>query len=247
MIDRMERLTPQAKHVFEFARQEADKARYTKITPEHLLIALSLESEGAAFLILKQLRVTEANIRSYTTETLNRVERRMALSRGTPDLSDELKTVIAQAFAEVEKTKLPYVTTDQLLLAYVRLREPQNPILQRKRSLIEEFVLPQLEYAALMSQEWKDSKLSFVEVVPAEKVAGAVEICRAANDYFHEVVTIDLIKLLGNLKAIRGISLDPITQGIPPTVTIIVERMPKNGTSHPPISDASSEDKPSTP
>jgi ATP-dependent Clp protease ATP-binding subunit ClpC len=65
-------VTPRARQVIEFARQEAERQGHDQIDPEHLLIGATREDHGVAAQVLRDLQAPPEGVREKVAELTDR-------------------------------------------------------------------------------------------------------------------------------------------------------------------------------
>ncbi|MFE9641841.1 Clp protease N-terminal domain-containing protein [Nocardiopsis alba] len=105
--------TDRAKRVVVYAQDEAVQLKRNHIRPEHVLLAILREAEGAASCALKALDVDyEA---ALTSVIENGGQRRWRLRRHVP-FHSETRTSLEQAFRETQRLQHGFLCTEHLLL-----------------------------------------------------------------------------------------------------------------------------------
>ena len=116
---RMDKLTIKAQEAVQQAQQIAERNQNVQIDVEHLLSALLAQTEGVTGPILQKLGV---NIGLLAQQVESEIQRSPKVS-GTADvgasLAPRLKQATNIAFAEAERMKDEYVSTEHLLLGIV--------------------------------------------------------------------------------------------------------------------------------
>lgn len=70
-----ERFTERAKKVLTLAQEEAERSHHSYIGTEHLLLGLIREDEGLAAVVLRNLAIDHATVRTRIESVLGRNER----------------------------------------------------------------------------------------------------------------------------------------------------------------------------
>ncbi|MDI6715532.1 MAG: ATP-dependent chaperone ClpB [Actinomycetota bacterium] len=115
---RMDKFTIKSQEALGEAQRLAEEMGHQQVEPEHLLAALLDQQDGIVSPILQKLGVNQALIKSQVKAELDRrpkVSGAMAASYVAP----ELKKLLDGAFAEAEKLKDEYVSTEHLLIALI--------------------------------------------------------------------------------------------------------------------------------
>lgn len=117
MAPNFEHFTKTARQSLSLAQEEARRLNHAYIGTEHLLLGLMREEEGLAARVLSEMGLTVTQLRVA-------VERMVGSGERTPislQLSDQTKRVIELAIAESRKRGHPFIGTEHLLMAMVRL------------------------------------------------------------------------------------------------------------------------------
>ncbi len=127
---RLEKLTDAARSALEGAFRLASEARHAAVEPEHLLLALAGDRDGAAAALLRNVGVDVARLET-------RLQARLA-DRPTADhvapsdqyLSRELSKVLDEAEKEAAQRNDRYTSVDQLLLGLASVASPARELLE---------------------------------------------------------------------------------------------------------------------
>ncbi len=127
---RLEKLTDAARSALEGAFRLASEARHAAVEPEHLLLALAGDRDGAAAALLRNVGVDVAQLET-------RLQARLA-DRPTADhvapsdqyLSRELSKVLDEAEKEAAQRNDRYTSVDQLLLGLASVASPARELLE---------------------------------------------------------------------------------------------------------------------
>lgn len=112
-----ERFTDRARHVVVFAQEEARRLNHNHIGTEHILVALSIESEGIAGRTLDALGVSVEQIREQIEEIVSRGQ--SAPSSHTP-FTKEAKRALELSLREALQLGDNHIGTEHLLLGLIR-------------------------------------------------------------------------------------------------------------------------------
>ncbi len=127
---RLEKLTDAARSALEGAFRLASESRHAAVEPEHLLLALAGDRDGAAAALLRNVGVDVAQLET-------RLQARLA-DRPTADhvapsdqyLSRELSKVLDEAEKEAAQRNDRYTSVDQLLLGLASVASPARELLE---------------------------------------------------------------------------------------------------------------------
>ncbi|WP_311408102.1 ATP-dependent Clp protease ATP-binding subunit [Liquorilactobacillus uvarum] len=112
--------TPSARQVLVLAQEQAKYFRHQAVGTEHLLLALTLETNGIASKVLQQFIVTETDIR----EEIERLTGYGTLKRNGANnylpYSPRAKEILSVAGDEAKRTNSTKIGTEHLLLALLR-------------------------------------------------------------------------------------------------------------------------------
>ncbi|PYT26784.1 MAG: ATP-dependent chaperone ClpB [Acidobacteria bacterium] len=128
---RFDRLTQKAQESVQQAQSIAEKNQHQGLTPLHLLIALASEREGIVRPVLEKCDVHPDAVVLEAERMLAGVPKVSGVGAGMY-LSPALNQVFERAFAEAEKFKDEFVSTEHLLLAIAQQKhEPAGQLLDR--------------------------------------------------------------------------------------------------------------------
>ena len=128
---RFEKLTQKAQEAVQQAQSIAEKNQHQGLTPLHLLIALASEREGIVRPVLEKCDVHPDAVVLEAERMLAGVPKVSGAGAGMY-LSPALNQVFERAFAEAEKFKDEFVSTEHLLLAIAQQKhEPAGQLLDR--------------------------------------------------------------------------------------------------------------------
>ncbi|MBT8340908.1 MAG: ATP-dependent chaperone ClpB [Desulfatitalea sp.] len=114
---RFDRFTIKSQELIQSAQQLAAGRKHQQIEPEHLLAGMLAEKEGVARAIMQKLGVSADAVFRDTDAAMNRLPQ----VTGAADVyfSARTKALLERAFAEADKMKDEYVSTEHILLAAV--------------------------------------------------------------------------------------------------------------------------------
>src|SRR5438552_2207723 len=112
---RMDRLTEKSQDALQAAQALAEGLQQQAIEPEHLLLTMVEQSDG---IVLPVLRKLEARPDDVVAALRAELEKKPKVSGVAEQafISSDLKKVLDAAFAEMQKLKDEYVSTEHLLL-----------------------------------------------------------------------------------------------------------------------------------
>jgi ATP-dependent Clp protease ATP-binding subunit ClpB len=128
----LNKLTEKAQEAVLGAQQLAERTNHPQLEPEHLLATLVEQPEGVVPALLRKLNVDPAQVRASVRAELAKSPQ--AYGGAQPGLSPRFRAVTDAAFAEAERLKDEYVSTEHLLLAIVAEpgRAPAARLLQQQ-------------------------------------------------------------------------------------------------------------------
>jgi ATP-dependent Clp protease ATP-binding subunit ClpB len=113
---RLDRLTEKSQEALQAAQQAAEQLQQQQIDPEHLLLALIQQPEGAVPAILRKLEAQPERLERELTHVL--ASRPKVVGPATQAyISPRLKAVLDAAWSEMERLKDEYLSTEHLLIA----------------------------------------------------------------------------------------------------------------------------------
>src|SRR3989440_4416606 len=113
---RPDRLTEKTQEAIQQAQTLAQEAQQQEITPEHLLLALLQQADGAVPPILRQAGVDPARITSEVQTQLGRLPK---VYGAETYVGQRLRRLLDAAWNEMERLKDEYLSTEHVLLALV--------------------------------------------------------------------------------------------------------------------------------
>jgi len=141
---RLDRLTEKSQEALQFAQQTAEQLQQQQIEPEHLLLALVQQPDGAVPAVLRKLEAHPERIERELTHVLS--SRPKVYGTGVQAyVSPRLKAVLDAAWAEMERLKDEYLSTEHLLIAIAG----EGTASEAGRILALAGVTPEKIYAAL--------------------------------------------------------------------------------------------------
>ena len=117
MAENLDRFTKRARRVLTTAGEEARRLNHEYIGTEHILLGLVSEDGGVAMRVLRELKISAAQVRSSIERRTRRGPRPV---RGQPVLTPRTKEVIELAVDEARQMRHHYIGTEHLLLGLVR-------------------------------------------------------------------------------------------------------------------------------
>ena len=115
------RFTERARRVLTLAREEARRFGHLQIEPEHLLLGILREGSGLAIKVLNRFRVASGELRHLVEERM--VKTSSLLHYGEIVFSSRTKRVVELSIQEARELGHPYVGTEHILLAILRMKE----------------------------------------------------------------------------------------------------------------------------
>ncbi|HET9950964.1 MAG TPA: ATP-dependent chaperone ClpB [Candidatus Eisenbacteria bacterium] len=112
---RFEKLTTKSQEALAQAESGASRAGHPEVRPEHLLVALLRQKDGAVRPVLEGARVDAAALENAVEAKLDRLPK-VGGSRQIV-LAPALSRILEQSFVEAERLQDEYVSTEHLLLA----------------------------------------------------------------------------------------------------------------------------------
>ena len=114
---RFEKLTLKAQDAFQAAQAEAEKRQHGSVDVEHLMLALLQQDGGIIRPLLQKLGADPNTILRNVEDDLTRAAQIQGGGAVGGSLSPRLQKVFQQAFAEADRLKDEYVSSEHLLLA----------------------------------------------------------------------------------------------------------------------------------
>src|SRR5262249_48110026 len=112
---RFDKLTVKAQEAVQAAQALADREGHQQIEPEHLLLALVEQEDGVVGALLAKLGARPEAIRRDVQAEIRRLPKVSGASG--EDMGPRLKAVFDAAWAEMERLKDDYCSTEHLLVA----------------------------------------------------------------------------------------------------------------------------------
>ncbi len=147
MAPNFEHFTKTARQSLSMAQDEARRMNHSYIGTEHLLLGLMREDEGLAARVLNDLGLSIGQLRTAVERFVGSGDR-MPVSL---QLAEQTKRVIEMAIAESRKRGHPYIGTEHLLMAVVRLPESMAAAVLQGLNVNLDLVYRRLQQ--MMSQE----------------------------------------------------------------------------------------------
>src|SRR5919108_3909775 len=113
---RPDRLTEKTQEAIQQAQALAQEAQQQEITPEHLLLALLQQADGAVPPILQRIGVDPARVASDLQAQLNKLPK---VYGAETYLGSRLRRILDAASNEMERLKDEYLSTEHILLAII--------------------------------------------------------------------------------------------------------------------------------
>lgn len=114
---RADRFTLKSQEALELAQKEAADRGNPQVEAEHLLLALSADSEGTVVEIFKKLGVDPERVHGEVTNAVERLPQQSGSAHAERYFSNSLRAVLETSFKEMEQLKDEYVSVEHLLLA----------------------------------------------------------------------------------------------------------------------------------
>src|SRR5205807_1298259 len=115
----LNKLTHKSQEALAAAQQLADERSHSQIAPEHLLMALLGQAEGAVFPTLQKIGASPRMLRDRVAELLDRMPKayveRQAGQPGQVYVSPALSAVLDSAQKEADALRDAYVSAEHLL------------------------------------------------------------------------------------------------------------------------------------
>lgn len=119
MADKISRFTTQSRQALNISQQAAEEFLHEQIGPEHILIGLMREKDGAAFHIIRLLGVKPEDI----CESVEKAVKKGKHPPQTLNLHRDTKHLLVLAVDETRHMRTPYVSTGHLLLGMLSQRK----------------------------------------------------------------------------------------------------------------------------
>ena len=116
---RMDKMTIKAQEAIQDAKTIAEKAANQQIDLEHLLLALLRQADGVTMPLLQKLGVNVPLLTQQVQSEIDRFPKIGGAAELASSLSPRMRSVINTAFAEAERMKDEYVSTEHLMLGIV--------------------------------------------------------------------------------------------------------------------------------
>src|ERR1051326_6420176 len=120
----LDKLTVKAQAALQEAQQLAHRRSHQELDNEHLLLALSEQSDGLIPELLRKLGVSVPKLRADLEGELGRRHKVEGTSSADVFLSPALKKALDAAAAQTEKLKDDYISTEHLLLGLIQEAGP---------------------------------------------------------------------------------------------------------------------------
>jgi ATP-dependent Clp protease ATP-binding subunit ClpB len=120
---RFDKLTLKAQEALQEAQAITEKHDHQQVEPEHLLLALILQTEGIIPQVFQKLGVSLPVLTSQVEEALKKTAKVYGGGTDQVYISPRLKKVMDGSFEEAERLKDAYVSTEHMLLAIIEERD----------------------------------------------------------------------------------------------------------------------------
>ncbi len=127
---RLDRFTIKAQEAVAGAQRIATDASNQEITPEHLLAALLDQSEGVVVPLLKKVGAVPETVAADVAAEIAKLPKVYGAESGS-HMSQSLRKAFDAAFAEMERLKDEYVSSEHLLIGIVDTPCPGAEVLKR--------------------------------------------------------------------------------------------------------------------
>ena len=142
---RMDKLTIKAQEAVQQAQQLAVQQQNTQIDLEHLLAALLSQSEGLTGPILQKLGVNVGLLQQQVQAEISKFPKVSGAAEHGAGMTPRLRQALNAAFAEAERLKDDYVSTEHLLLAIVADNQGQAGRLLKAQGVTQDSVMQSLK------------------------------------------------------------------------------------------------------
>lgn len=120
MADTLDRFTPAAREVLQYAQTEAVRMRHATIGPEHVMLGLLLEGEGLAGRVLRDLGLRPQQVQ----RVVERLSGAPPLRSTEPvRLRPSTEILLTMSIDEARRRNQPFVDTEYLLLGLLQQQE----------------------------------------------------------------------------------------------------------------------------
>ncbi len=119
MADSLDRFTPAAREVLQFAHTEAMRMKHSTIGPEHVLLGLLLEGEGLAGRVLRDLGLRPQQVQ----RVVERLSGAPPLRSEAAKLRPSTETLLTMGIDEARRRQQQFVDTEHLLLGLLQQQE----------------------------------------------------------------------------------------------------------------------------
>jgi ATP-dependent Clp protease ATP-binding subunit ClpB len=134
----MSKLTTKAQEALQAMQQIAQSRGHQALEPEHLLLALLEQPEGAVVSTLQQLNVTIPDLRKQLEKALEKLP---SVSGGEPYMSRELRALLDQSEAAAKALQDEYISTEHFLIALAKAESTEAGKILRRAGVTSEAVL----------------------------------------------------------------------------------------------------------
>lgn len=119
MADTLDRFTPAAREVLQYAHTEAVRMKHATIGPEHVMLGLLLEGEGLAGRVLRDLGLRPQQVQRVVERLSGAPPLRSEASRLRPST----ETLLTMSIDEARRRSQQFVDTEHLLLGLLQQQE----------------------------------------------------------------------------------------------------------------------------
>ncbi|MGB5157251.1 ATP-dependent Clp protease ATP-binding subunit [Desulfobacterium sp. N47] len=136
---RFDKFTVKSQEAIGNAQSLASKNTNQQIEPEHMLSAMLGEQEGITRAVLNKLGVSPDSVAKEVAASIDRFPK--VRGAGEVSISQRLKTVLDSAFAEADKMKDEYVSTEHILLAISDERDGEAAKILKRNNITRDSIL----------------------------------------------------------------------------------------------------------
>src|SRR5258708_35006317 len=142
---RMDKLTIKEQEAVQQAQQLAERSQNVQIDLEHLLAALLSQTEGLTGPILQKLGVNVGLLQQQVQSEIGKFPKVSGAAEHGSGMTPRLRQALNAAFAEAERLKDEYVSTEHLLLAIVADTQGQAGRLLKAQGVTQDGVMQALK------------------------------------------------------------------------------------------------------
>ncbi len=170
MASRFEKFTERARRVLSLSQEEAQRFNHNYIGPEHILLGLIQEIDGAAAMVLLNLDVELRQVRSEVESIVGRGEH--STSSDAIRLTPRAKKVIELAIDEARRHDHHYIGTEHLLIGLMREGEGVAAVVLESLGIDLERIRTEINLILLQTQSQEHSNENLreriLELSPSE-------------------------------------------------------------------------------